>query len=148
MPKGGARTRSGPAPDPTALARERDAGEWIELPKAGRQGPPPAWPLTKALKAESDLWAKLWTMPQAIVWERQRQEDEVAQYVRRFVEGTARGATVASGTLVRQLADSLGLTTPGLRSHRWKIVDEATAEAPKRFSSAADRRLRAVPTGG
>ena len=140
MPKGGARTRSGPAPDPTALARERDAGEWIELPKAGRQGPVPVWPLTKPLKAESDLWAKLWTMPQAIVWERQRQEDEVAQYVRRFVEGTARGATVASGTLVRQLADSLGLTTPGLRSHRWKIVDDVTTETPKQFES----RLRVV----
>ena len=151
MAKGGARSRSGPPPDPNALRRERDSGEWIELPKAGRDGPPPAFPLPKPLKAELELWGELWSMPQAIMWAKQRQELEVAQYVRRFVEGTQRGATVAAGTLVRQLGDSLGLTTPGLRAARWKIVDDvANADrTPIRGSATSMRdRLRVVSADG
>src|SRR5690606_10612763 len=98
MPKGGARTRSGPPPDPNALRRARDASEWTVLPAAGRQGPPPEWPLPTSSRRERDVWAELWTRPQAVVWERQRQHHEVALYVRRLVEAEARGAVVALST--------------------------------------------------
>jgi hypothetical protein len=127
--KGGARARSGRAPDPNALRRERDAGEWTELPMAGREGPAPKWPLTRPSARETGLWTELWLKPQAIMWERLGQQHEVALYVRRFAEAEQRNSPVNLSTLVRQMADSLGLTTPGLRAARWKIVRDKTATA-------------------
>ena len=143
MAKGGARTRSGPPPDPTALRRERDAGEWTELPAAGRQGPTPEWPLATSNASERAMWSDLWTMPQAIMWQKQRQHAEVAIYVRRFLEATKRSSATNLSTLVRQLGDSLGLTTPGLRAHRWKIVDDVKP-AKRTTSSSVRSRLRVV----
>ena len=37
--------RSGPAPDPNALKRDRDGKQWAKLPAGGRTGAPPPWPL-------------------------------------------------------------------------------------------------------
>lgn len=47
MARGGARTNSGPPPDPTALRRDRpsDRDGWTALPAAGRPGRTPKWPL-------------------------------------------------------------------------------------------------------
>jgi hypothetical protein len=129
MPKGGARTRSGPAPDPMALRRERDAGEWKVLPAEGREGATPDWPLTEQSDREAELWERLWRMPQAIMWERYGQEFEVALYVRRLGEAEEPGSSVTLSTLVRQFADSLGLTTPGMRANRWRVSTEE-AERP------------------
>lgn len=154
MPKGGARTRSGPAPDPTALRRERDAGEWTILPAEGRQGATPDWPLTEQTVREDELWVRLWRMPQALMWERYGQEIEVALYVRRLSEAESHDAGVNLGTLVRQMADSLGLTSPGMRGNRWRIdrgSDEHEAPAPTDgptiAPTSARARLRAVSGG-
>ena len=154
MASGGARARSGPAPDPTALRRDRDAGEWTILPAEGRQGATPEWPLTEQTIRESELWERLWRMPQALMWERYGQEMEVALYVRRFTEAELMDSRVNLSTLVRQIADSLGLTTPGMRANRWR-VDRAEEPAQPAKGAAATRlapksaraRLRAVPDG-
>ncbi|MFD8949454.1 hypothetical protein ACFV0B_11425 [Streptomyces xanthophaeus] len=152
MPKGGARSRSGPAPDPTALRRERDAGEWTILPAEGRQGATPDWPLTSQSDREADLWAGLWRKPQALMWERYDQTIEVALYVRRLAEAEEPKSVVVLSTLVRQMADSLGLTTPGMRANRWRI-DRETEAVPRTAgpvvpaSDSARARLRAVPGG-
>src|SRR4051812_19912484 len=82
--KGGARTNSGPAPDPNALARERDGGEWTVLPAQGRAGDPPQWALTEASARELEWWVRVWSAPQAEQWERLHQDVEVALYVRRL----------------------------------------------------------------
>lgn len=150
MPKGGARTRSGPAPDPTALRRERDAGDWSILPAEGRRGATPEWPLTEQTLREDELWERLWRMPQALMWERYGQELEVGLYVRRLAEAESPDASVAVGTLVRQMADSLGLTTPGMRSNRWRIAAEeapaaASPRAARAAGSSARSRLKVVP---
>lgn len=152
MAKGGARARSGPAPDPDALRRERDAGEWSILPAEGRQGATPAWPLTDQTDREDALWERLWQKPQALMWERYGQEIEVALYIRRLAEAEKGDAGVNLGTLVRQMSDSLGLTTPGMRANRWRIDRaEASEEQPtgpvKPASNSARARLRAVPGG-
>lgn len=142
MAKGGARNRSGPAPDPDALRREKDAGDWFDLPAEGRVGPPPEWPLSEPYERELDLWARLWMKPQALMWERFGQEFEVALYVRRFVEAEEHESRVNLSTLVRQMADSLGLTTPGMRANRWRIArreEEKTAPKPTIRSSARER---------
>jgi hypothetical protein len=127
MVKGGARARSGPAPDPNALRRERDAGEWTILPAEGRQGATPDWPLTEMSVREAELWADLWRKPQALMWERFGQELEVALYVRRLTEAELMDSRVNLSTLVRQMGDSLGLTTPGMRANRWRITAEEPA---------------------
>jgi hypothetical protein len=154
MAKGGARARSGPAPDPTALRRERDAGEWTILPAEGRQGATPDWPLTEQTDREDDLWVDLWTKPQALMWERYGQEIEVALYVRRLAEAEKADAGVNLGTLVRQMSDSLGLTTPGMRANRWRVDRTEEEAAPTTRSTpakvapnSARARLRAVPGG-
>lgn len=154
MPKGGARVRSGPAPDPNALARERDAGEWVELPASGRPGEAPEWPLVDPTDREKALWKRLWVLPQALMWERLSQELEVALYVRRLAESERPRSPIILGTLVRQMADSLGLTTPGMRMNRWKVLREPShhaagpggAQQPPRSSSRT--RLTVVAGGG
>lgn len=130
MASGGARARSGPAPDPMALRRDRDAGEWTVLPAEGREGATPEWPLTEQSIREFEMWETLWRKPQAIMWERYGQEFEVALYVRRLSEAELMDSRVNLSTLVRQMADSLGLTSPGLRANRWVIPAPATEDKP------------------
>lgn len=144
MPKGGARTNSGPSPDPNALRRERDHGEWTTLPAEGRSGEPPAWPLRGQSEREQTLWITLWAKPQALMWERFGQELEVALFVRNLSMAELPGAPVNLGTLVRQMADSLGLTTPGLRNNRWRIARDEVAErrADKAAPAASNTRDR------
>lgn len=157
MASGGARARSGPAPDPNALRRERDVGEWTTLPAEGREGATPDWPLTELTEREMELWERLWQRPQALMWERYGQEIEVALYVRRLSEAEALESRVNLSTLVRQMADSLGLTTPGLRANRWKIARDEVADrrderevpptVPKGRRGARDR-FKVVPADG
>ena len=154
MPSGGARIRSGPAPDPQALRRERpgDAATWRHLPAAGRQGPAPAWPLpTVPSKAEKKLWEELWRMPQAIVWEEQRQAMAVAAYVLAYANFAV--AIPAERLVAVRLMGELGISIPGLRSNRWVIdppvAEEEAAAPPERPAGRAPARdrLRLVSTG-
>lgn len=154
MSSGGARARSGPAPDPTALRRDRDAGEWTVLPAEGREGAMPEWPLTEQSIREFELWETLWRKPQAIMWERYGQDFEVALYVRRFSEAELMDSRVNLSTLVRQMADSLGLTTPGMRANRWRIAADEVAERRESAAAAQPRkrtardRFKVVPGDG
>lgn len=121
MPRGG-HSRSGRTPDPNALRRDRtDDKEWVTLPAEGRSGPPPPWPLTKPTARESAIWVRLWAMPQAVEWERQSLDLTVALYVRRLTVAERRNAPANAVTVVRQLADALGLTSPGMRANRWRL---------------------------
>ncbi|RPE27293.1 hypothetical protein [Kitasatospora cineracea] len=144
MPSGGARARSGPPPDPNALRRDRDAGDWTILPADGRPGPTPEWPLPDPTVREEELWEGLWAKPQAIVWERNGQELEAALYVRRFTEAERGDSPVTLTTAVRQMADSLGLTVPGMRANRWRI---APAEAPSAPAATGPARAAVADTG-
>lgn len=76
---------------------------------------------------EAELWRTLWGKPQAVVWEKMGQEFEVALYVRRFAEAEEPDSAISASTLVRQMADALGLTIPGLRVNRWKIAADQVA---------------------
>lgn len=151
MSSGGARARSGPVPDPDALRRSRpsDQASWTTLPAAGRAGPPPAWPLTRATKRELDRWAIEWAKPQAVMWEADHQADQVAQYVRAFVEAERRGAAVTLRTHVKQLEEILGLSLTGLARNRWRIGDTAAASTEGRKPAAAggDARARLTAMG-
>ncbi|MGW5556867.1 hypothetical protein ACWER9_06545 [Micromonospora sp. NPDC003944] len=131
MGSGGARARSGPAPDPEALRRERgtDPG-WHVLPATGRPDPPPEWPLPDPADRELQLWKTLWAKPQATRWEVLGQDLEVALYVRRFVAAEQPGASSSAVVVVRQLGEALGLTIPGLLRNRWQIGSAESRPAP------------------
>jgi len=147
MAKGGARARSGPPPDPSALTY--DEGEWTVLPATGRDGPVPEWPLADETMRESVLWTAQWSRPQAVMWERQRQELEVALFVRSLVAAENAEAATNARTLVKQQMEALGLSSPGLRMLRWRIAEQPSgggAPSPMPRPSARDR-LTVVPGG-
>jgi len=91
-----------------------------QLPFEGRHGDTPAWPLDTPTDAEKLQWQKLWTLPQAVMWERLRCEDTVALYVRAF----QRAAYADDQRLimeVRQLDSKLGLSPRAMLDLRWEI---------------------------
>lgn len=137
---GGARLRSGPAPDPNALRRDRDKNDWTTLPSEGRLESPPPWPeeISKPSIEELALWNRLWHKPQALVWEMDGVEDSVALYVRAYLEACKPGASAPTRTVVRQMADALLLTIPALYAARFKI-------APTKTEPEVDPRHPATP---
>lgn len=152
MTSGGARARSGPAPDPNALRRDRkaDAAGWTTLP-AKHDMAQPDWPLTKPSRREIELWSSEWSRPQAVMWHRNGSEVDVALYVRRLAEAEAPESSVALSTLVRQLREDLGLSQTGLARHRWRVAADEVAErrgtTEKPARASARDRLKAVNGG-
>lgn len=154
MPTGGARRNPGPDPDPNALRRDRpgaDKDGWITLPAGGRDGDTPHWPLADQTTREAQVWAKLWCSPQAVAWEANHSEWEVAFFVRRLVQAEKVASSSNNATLVRQQMDSLGLTAPGMRANRWKLSTDELGTArltreplPDNKYSAKNRIKRVV----
>ena len=129
MTSGGARARSGPAPDPNAMRRDRkDDAAWVTLP-ASVDAAAPTFPLSQASGAEVDLWVTLWRKPQAFQWARLGLEFEVAAYVRAFLESVEPEASAGLKTAVLRMAAEIGLSLPGMHSLRWKFgsTDEVAA---------------------
>jgi hypothetical protein len=94
----------------------------------------------------------MWAKPQALMWERHGQQVEVALYVRNLTLVEAPGSPVNAGTLLRQQSDSLGLTTPGLRFNRWKIMRDEVSAVPSGQpavpQSSSRGRLKVVRSAG
>lgn len=142
----GGHPHSGPPPDPSALRRERDGAAWVDLPATGRDGEPPVWPLSRPARREVELWTSEWARPQALMWERNGQEVEVALYVRTLVLAERPKAPISSRVLVRQQQEALGLSLPGLARLRWRIVAQATQSErpPSPTGLSARDRLKVV----
>lgn len=153
----------GPAPKPAGERRRRNASiSMTRLPAEGRQGEAPRFPLpplvvkddesgqAEALRErELDLWADLWTTPQAVMWERTHSELTVARFVRFSV--LADGGNVKSATEARQLEDRLGLNPQAMLRLRWEVAEDEVAEqrqtrAP-RTPQSARHRLKVVDPG-
>lgn len=162
MPRGGARAGSGPAPDAGSLreAVRIESGLIRTLPRE-RKGGAPAWPLSKATPRELVVWRRLWKRPQAIVWEEQGSFDEVAMYVRSFVEAEERGIPAARRTLLLQQQNALLITHTALLAAGYRISTSAAPAAVASSSAMAPgteakrkvipdprRRLRAVEDVG
>lgn len=131
MTSGGARARSGPAPDKDALRRDRDSNEWTPISPEPRIEPAPPWPLSKPFTArEKAMWAEEWQRPQARMWERLGLEREVAAYVRTVRRFESKAGRTGDGTLMRQLAEDLGISISGLQRNRWIIGTNTPAAAP------------------
>jgi len=110
-------------PGPSARPGRRNAGEWRKLPAAGRQGPPPPWPLSTPDVPTELLWGELWSSPQAVVWDELGWTRVVARYAKLVIEAEAGDAPVALLAEVRQMEDRLGLTPLAMRKNYWSIDD-------------------------
>lgn len=112
----------GPAPKPAEQRRRRNAAPGtVNLPAAGRQGDAPEWPMSgKAPK----VWRYLWSLPQAVAWERLRLERVVARYSVKLLEAEQPHSSSAILAEVRQLEDRLGLSPMAMLRLRWTITEE------------------------
>lgn len=91
-------------------------GHLTVLSREGRQHPAPDWPLPgEASPREALLWEQEWTRPQAVIWQQDRLENDVALYVRKRAEAEAPGSSSASVDTMRRLLDDLLLTIPAMR---------------------------------
>jgi hypothetical protein len=95
---------------------------------------------------EIELWTEEWRRPQAVKWEQNGQEVEVALYVRALVAAETPNAKVTLRTLVKQQQEALGLSLPGLARNHWRVEDTAELRAdpvePK--AKAAKSRFKVI----
>lgn len=117
-----------------------------QLPSEGRKGEPPEWPMSTHAGFDENLWAELWSTPQAAAWERLGAGTirVVARYVVLLAEADVGEPKAAME--VRQIEDRLGLTPLAMLRLRWEIAADEVAE--QRSARNADakpaRRLRVV----
>jgi hypothetical protein len=126
---------SGPAPDPSALNRNRpnDAASWTRLPARGLKEAP-EWPI-EAIDEDIPLtvreiayWNRIWTeYPQAHIWKRQRMEMHVAAYVRTALTCASTNAQASLLTTFRQMGQELLIAPLALRAARC-VIDEKIEE--------------------
>lgn len=155
MGKGGARSRSVPAKDPTSRTSERAGFVPTALPAGGYTGRIPG--LTKYIPKPTSrhkaVWDELWRTPQACMWFRDKWRwPVVADLVRWSVLAESPGAPVNVATAIRQLRDDLGLSQAGLKQHGWAIAhDDLAARRTEKQAAPAEskpqRRLRGVASG-
>lgn len=148
---GGARSRSGPAKDPNSGRSEHRS--WTDLPASGREGDPPAWPLTDPTPRERVLWDRWWHKPEAVIWESDGSEDYVALTVRMFAEAEVEKASAENRKTVRMMMADLYLTRDAKDRAGFRVVSDevaakrAEAETQQRTPSSRDR-MKVVKTGG
>ncbi len=132
----------GPPPKDPTLKRRRTATPGFKvLPHEGRQGEPPEFPLPAAHPEEVKMWNALWTLPQAIEWERMRNYDMVALYVRTYIAATLSVDNTKLLAEVRQLDAKIGLSPRAMREMRWE-TDEPNGEEPEDDASAVKTKPR------
>lgn len=142
----------GPPPKDPGSRRRRNADRTqdplIRLPRAGRTGATPAWPLSEASDDEIALWRELWRTPQAAAWEKLGWTRVVGRYARLCVAAEAHGAKITLAGECRQMEDRLGLSPMAMLRLRWKIDEgDEVADARKRREPSTRERLKAVDAG-
>lgn len=112
------------------------------LPKSGRKGKLPPWPLDDQVDRERRLWERIWRTPQAVAWEELGWTDQVARYVR--IEAMAELGDIRMLPEARQMEDRLGLSSLALLRLRWMIVDDIEEKPAPGGTIDITRRLKAV----
>lgn len=143
MARGGARNRSGPQPEEDSRTSERRGYSLTALPPAGYDGEAPEFPLPDASARELEVWAQVWTTPQACAWSLEPwRHRTVAMWVRWSVRMEADDASAALGNVVVRFADQIGLTPAGLKENGWKIADPPKVEAEDTPPNVTDIKSR------
>ena len=131
----------GPPPKSSDQRRRRNATvAMTRLPAEGRKGEAPEWPLSSCAAYDPDLWAELWSTPQAAAWETLGAGTirVVARYVVLLAEADVGEPKAAME--VRQLEDRLGLSPMAMLRLRWEIAPDEVAEARDKRTTPAARR--------
>lgn len=130
MSRGGARNRSGPQKQEGSRTSERASFVLTALPPTGYDAEAPTFPLPLASERELELWAQVWTTPQACAWSLEPwRHHVVAMYVRTFV--LAENAEEPNAALLGQIhrfGDQIGMTPAGLKENGWKIAEPPTKD--------------------
>ena len=132
--KGGARSRSGPPPDPNALRRSRKSDPaWTKIPADARVGKPtPDWPLVEPSERELELWQSWWSQPVAQLWLESHSLHYVAFTVRMFAEAEQPKARTEDRKSLNQMMANLYLTPDAQMRGRIIIIDDdSTDTEPK-----------------
>jgi hypothetical protein len=116
----------------------------LKLPAAGREGPPPRWPLERQMPGEDTAWRELWATPQAAAWEKLGWTRTVARYCRVMLAAESDEATAAILAQATALEDRLGLTPKSMRMLMWQIASDEVAEKRQETSAGARGRIKAV----
>lgn len=157
MSHGGARARSGPAPDPNSGRSDRLGLTFLALPPEGYDGEIPDFPLPDSVLAsmiaerESAIWTLLWSLPQGLAWSLEPwRHEQVALYCR--LKATVEVNPTASAALITQMIrmeDRIGLSDDGMRRNGWQIAPSAPAEsaAKAKRSGGSRNRFKVVPGG-
>lgn len=159
MTSGGARNRSGPQADPSSGRSERRGFKLTALPSEGYSGDVPDLLefLPDATHRHEQVWAQLWSTPQACAWSQDSWRwPVVADLVKYSVRSEPADAPASLGTVVRQLRDDCGLSKAGLVANGWAIAtdevgtraDSKSDEAEKPARSSSKSRLKVVNGGG
>lgn len=152
MAQGGARIRSGPAPDPNSARSDQRGYSVTALPAQGYSGPVPDFPLPKPTDRELEVWAWAWRTPQACAWSLPSEAwrlRTVAMWVRMSVKCEAPDVSAPNLAQLHRFADQVGMTTAGLAEMGWRVaVDEVGAKRATKDEFAEPvtqpRRLRAA----
>ncbi|NUP48997.1 MAG: hypothetical protein HOW97_17080 [Catenulispora sp.] len=135
----------GPPPKPAAQRRRTNATvAMTRLPSEGRKGEPPEWPMRTHAGYDDNLWAELWSTPQAVAWERLGAGTirVVARYVVLLAEADVGEPKAAME--VRQIEDRLGLSPLAMLRLRWEIApDEVAEQRDQRTAAKAQTDVRA-----
>lgn len=130
MTKGGARSRSGPPPDPNALRRSRKSDPaWTKIPAAGRGRSAPEWPLVEPSPRELELWESWWALPVAVLWDESYSTHYVAFTVRMFTEAEQPKARTEDRKSLNQMMANLYLTPDSQLRGRIIIVADSESDA-------------------
>ena len=160
MPRGGARNRSGPPPDPSSGRSDARGYSLQALPAEGYSGPVPDFELPLPSARELEVWGSAWRSPQACAWSLPSEQwriPTVALWVRVKVRCEDPEAGAALYGQLHRFADQIGMTTAGLAEMGWQVaVDQlagrrsptepAADASPSRVSSRD--RMSAVGNGG
>lgn len=164
MPKGGARVRSGPAPDPTsARSEKRDSINIGALPSEGYRRRAPAFPLPpiprgstaasgKFRAREMAIWREVWKTPQAAAWSMDPWRwPTVGEFCRtKAAVELDPDSNAALVSRLREYRNEIGLSPDGLKMNGWAIAVNQIAQqaakktAAKKATAKPTRRLRSV----
>lgn len=172
MPRGGARNRSGPAPDPRSRTSERRGYSLTALPSEGYELDPPKFPLPRTLRKvwqqqegarfqvidegatelfrerELEVWAEAWNTPQACAWSMESWRwPIVAEFCRlKTVVETEPDANASLVAQMHRYRDQIGLTPAGLRDNGWAIAKDEVAA--KRAEKDDEQQSEPTPAEG
>ena len=75
------------------------------------------------------MWERLWRKPQAAMWSRLGLADQVAAYVRAYMESTGPDSNSGLKTAAIRMEAELGISTSGMLQNGWVIEIPSSAPA-------------------